>query len=159
MLEAGLNSFMEKFGVDGLDIDLESGSVGAAGTLVSVIQSLTGRGKIVTAAPEAAQGPLTGYKDMLKYLTWVHPQFCNNPPNAVTTPWIPTDTTKWPTPWSVGNWQAEDSAGQGEAFWAAVLGQIGVVTGLKQAQLGMLFPASTSAAGGENNWDVDKLAQ
>ena len=33
------------------------------------------------------------------------------------------------------------------------------VAGLKQAQLGMLFPASTSAAGGENNWDMDKLAQ
>lgn len=158
-LEAGLDKFMTKFSLDGLDIDLEGGSVGAAGTLVAVIQSLTGRGKIVTAAPEAAQGPLGGYKDMLKYLTWVHPQFYNNPPNAVTTPWIPTDTDKWPTPWSEGSWQAEDSLGQGESFWGAVLQQIGQQTGLKQSQLGMLFPASPKAAGAQNNWDVEKLAK
>jgi len=158
-LEAGLDKFMEQFGLDGLDIDLEGGSVGAAGTLAAVVQSLTSKGKIVTAAPEAAQGPLEGYKDMLKYLTWVHPQFYNNPPNAVTTPWTPTDTTKWPTPWSVSSWQAEDSQGRGEAFWAAVLKQIGEQTGLKPAQLGMLFPASPKAAGAQSNWDVEKLAQ
>jgi len=158
-LEAGLDKFMQRFGLDGLDIDLEGGSVGAAGTLISVVQSLTSKGKIVTAAPEASQGPLDGYKDLLKHLTWVHPQFYNNPPNAVAKPWIPTNATEWPTPWTIGDWQAEDSAKQGHAFWAAVLKQIGLVAGLKQSQLGMLFPASTSAAGGENNWDMDKLAQ
>lgn len=158
-LEAGLNTFMEKFGLDGLDIDLEGGSVSAASSLVSVVQSLTSRGKIVTAAPEAAQGPLDGYKNLLKYLTWVHPQFYNNPPNAVTTPWTPTDTKKWPQPWSEASWQAEDSAGQGEGYWAAVLKTIGQQTGLKQSQLGMLFPASRKAAGAENNWDVEKLAK
>lgn len=157
-LEAGLDKFMDQFGLDGLDIDLEGGSVSAAATLVSVIQSLTSKGKIVTAAPEAAQSPLTAYKDMLKYLTWVHPQFYNNPPNAVTTPWTPTDTSKWPTPWSVSSWQADDPAGD-EGYWGAVLKQIGVEAGLKQGQLGMLYPASTKAAGAQNNWDVEKLAQ
>jgi len=156
-IEAGLDTFMERFHLDGLDIDLEGGSVGSASSLVPVIQSLTSRGKVVTAAPEAAQGPLGGYKDMLKYLTWVHPQFYNNPPNAVAAPWIPTDTDKWPRPWGVGSWQDEDSLGQGDGYWAAVLSVIGQQTGLEQHQLGMLYPASTKAAGAQNNWDVEKL--
>lgn len=154
-IEAGLDKFMEQYHLDGLDIDLEGGSVGAAASLVSVIQSLTSRGKVVTAAPEASQGPLRGYKDMLKYLSWVHPQFYNNPPNAVMTPWVPTDTDKWPSPWAVANWQDEDK--QGEGFWAAVLAQIGTETGLEQSQLGMLFPASGKAAGAQSHWDVEKL--
>lgn len=152
-LEAGLNAFMEEFGLDGLDVDLEGSAVAAATSLVPVIQSLTSRGKVVTAAPEAAQGPLVAYKDMLKYLTWVHPQFYNNGPNAVTDPFVP-NATRWPTPWTVTDWQQESSD---ESFWAGVLGAIGDAASLPQASLGMLIPATTSAAGNHNNWDIDKL--
>lgn len=156
-IEAGLDKFMDRFNLDGLDIDLEGGSVGSAASLISVIQSLTSRGKVVTAAPEASQGPLFGYQDILKYLSWVHPQFYNNPPNAVAAPWVPTDTKKWPAPWREGSWQDEDALGGHEGFWAAVLAQIGTNTGLEQSQLGMLFPASGKAAGAQSHWDVEKL--
>lgn len=152
-LEAGLDSFMSQFNLDGLDVDLEGNSVGQAKTLIPVIQSLTSRGKVVTAAPEAALGPLNGYKDMLKYLTWVHPQFYNNGPNAVAAPFVP-DASRWPSPWTVTDWQAESS---GESFWAGVLGAIGEESGVPRENQGMLIPATRAAAGSYNNWDVDKL--
>jgi len=153
-IEAGLNSFMEEFGLDGLDIDLEGSDVSAATSLVPVIQSLTSKGKVVTAAPEAAQGPLTAYKDMLKYLTCVHPQFYNNGPNSVTDPFVP-DASIWPTPWTVTDWQQE--AG-GESFWAGVLGAIADAGAVPKAGQGMLIPATPAAAGNNNHWDIDKLA-
>jgi len=152
-IEAGLNSFMDELDLDGLDVDLEGGSVSAATSLIPVIQSLTGRGKVVTAAPEASLGPLRGYKDMLKYLTWVHPQFYNNGPNSVADPFLP-DAGRWPAPWTVTDWQAESS---GESFWAGVLGAIGDASGVPLAKQGMLIPATRAAAGSYNNWDVDKL--
>merc|ERR1712130_267302 len=158
-LKAGLDKFMDEFGLDGLDIDLEGGSVGAASTLISVVDYLTGKGKIVTAAPEAAQIPLNGYTDLLKHLSWVHPQFYNNPPNGVTTPWTPTDASKWPTPWTVHDWQEEDAAGQGESFWCGVLNAIASKTGLTRAQIGMLYPASPKAAGNNNYWKLGVLAK
>jgi len=152
-IEAGLDAFMEKFSLDGLDIDLEGGDVSAAASLVPVIKSLTSRGKVVTAAPEAAQGPLMAYKDMLKYLTWVHPQFYNNGPNAVTNPFLPS-ASRWPTPWTVGDWQDEPST---ESFWAGVLGAIGVAANVPTGRQGMLVPATAAAAGNNNHWDIDKL--
>jgi chitinase len=153
-IEAGLNSFMDEFGLDGLDIDLEGGAVSAATSLVPVIQSLTSKGKVVTAAPEASQGPLMAYKDMLKYLTWVHPQFYNNGPNSVTDPFVPS-ASLWPTPWTVTDWQAESGD---ESFWAGVLGAIGDAGAVPKASQGMLIPATPAAAGNNNHWDIDKLA-
>lgn len=152
-IEAGLNSFMQEFDLDGLDVDLEGSAVSAATSLVPVIQSLTSKGKVVTAAPEAAQGPLSAYKDILKYLSWVHPQFYNNGPNAVGEPFVP-DASRWPAPWTVADWQAES---QGEAFWAGVLGAIGDASGVPQTKQGMLIPATTAAASNNNDWDIDKL--
>eukprot|EP00756_Hemistasia_phaeocysticola_P056294 Hpha_TRINITY_DN3238_c0_g1::TRINITY_DN3238_c0_g1_i1::g.185818::m.185818 len=153
-IEAGLGSFMKEFNLDGLDIDLEGSAVSAATSLVPVIKSLTSQGKIVTAAVEAAQGPLDGYKNILSLCTWVHPQFYNNPPNAVTTPYIPTDS-EWPSPWTVSDWQQEHD---GLAFWAAVMNAIEKADGLTDPQRGMLIPASASAAGSQNHYDIAKLA-
>jgi len=154
-IEAGLQTFMAEYNLDGLDIDLEGGSVSSASSLVPVIQSLTSSGKIVTAAPEASQSPLNAYVDMLKYLSWVHPQFYNNGPNGVTTPYVP-DASLWPTPWTVTDWQAHSG---GESFWGGVLKAVGKASGLPDSKLGMLIPATRMAAGSYNNWDVAKLAQ
>eukprot|EP01065_Artemidia_motanka_P038646 TRINITY_DN4749_c0_g2_i1.p1 TRINITY_DN4749_c0_g2~~TRINITY_DN4749_c0_g2_i1.p1 ORF type:complete len:389 (+),score=149.05 TRINITY_DN4749_c0_g2_i1:66-1169(+) len=151
---AGLNSFMGTYNLDGLDIDLEGGAVSSATSLIAVVQSLTGAGKIVTAAPEAAQGPLDAYKNLVKHLTWVHPQFYNNGPNSVTAPYDPP-ASLWPSPWTVSDWQAEK---EGHSFWAGVLGAIATADGLTQYQQGMLIPATKAAAGSYNNWDISKLA-
>jgi len=154
VIEAGLQKFMANMNLDGLDIDLESGSLGSPTSLIPVVQNLTSKGKIVTAAPEAAQFSLDAYKSLLPHLTWVHPQFYNNGPNAVMTPYVPS-AKLWPTPWTVQDWQAESG---GESFWAGVLGAIGTADGLTQKQLGMLLPATPAAAHSYNNWDIDKLA-
>jgi len=152
---AGMSAFMETYHLDGLDIDLEGGSVGSASSLVSVVDALTSMGKVVTAAPESAYGPLVAYKELLQHLTWVHPQFYNNGPNAVMAPYVPS-ASLWPKPWTVSDWQTESG---GESFWAGVLGAIGNVSNLSAAQLGMLIPATTAAAGSNNNWDIEKLVK
>ena len=83
------NPSMETMNLDGLDIDLEGSAVASAASLSSVITSLiSDHGKVVTAAPEAAQGPLDNYASILPLLSWVHPQYYNNGPNAVTTPYV-----------------------------------------------------------------------
>ena len=46
----------------------------------------------------------------------------------------------------------------GQAFWAGVLAAIGTVAGCSAPQLGMLMPATPAAAGAQNHWDIDKLA-
>jgi len=152
-IEAGLHAFMHAFSFDGLDVDLEGGAVHAAASLVPVIKSLTSKGKVVTAAPEAAQGPLTAYKDMLKHLTWVHPQFYNNGPNAVAHPFLPS-ASRWPKPWTVKDWQDESN---NESFWAGVLGAIGVAANVPKHKQGMLVPATAAAAGNNNHWNIHKL--
>jgi len=152
---AGMIAFMEAYHLDGLDIDLEGPSVGSATSLLSVVDALIGMGKVVTAAPEAAYGPLGAYKGLLSHLTWVHPQFYNNGPNAVMAPYVPP-ASLWPKPWTVRNWQEESS---GEAFWAGVLAAIGNVSSLSATQLGMLVPATSAAAGSYNNWDMELLAK
>lgn len=154
-LEAGLNDFMAEYHLDGLDVDLEGSAVSGATSLIPVVNSLISNGKVVTAAPEAAQGPLTSYVDILPHLSWVHPQFYNNGPNAVSAPFVP-DATRWPTPWTVRDWQEESD---GEAFWAGVLGAIGTAAGVEKQSQGMLIPATTAAAGNNNNWDIDKLVK
>lgn len=154
-VQAGLESFMSDFNLDGLDIDLEGGAVQATASLIPVVKGLTSKGKIVTAAPEASQSPLEAYKHLLSHLTWVHPQFYNNGPNGVTNPYVP-DAKLWPTPWTVTDWQAESG---GKSFWAGVLGAIATEAGLTESQQGMLVPATPLAAGSYNHWDVDKLAE
>lgn len=129
--------------------------MGSASSLLSVVDELTQMGKVVTAAPEAAYGPLVAYKELLSHLTWVHPQFYNNGPNAVMAPYVPS-ASLWPKPWTVRDWQAESG---GEAFWAGVLEAIANVSSLKASQLGMLIPATTSAAGSYNQWDIELLAK
>lgn len=154
-LLASFTAFMKQYSLDGLDIDLEGSAVSAATSLIPVVQTLTGQGKIVTAAPEAAQGPLTGYADLNPHLTWAHPQFYNNGPNAVADPYLPS-ADLWPTPWTVTDWQDEKNA---TSFWGGVLAAIGQADGMTQAQLGMLIPATPAAAGQYNNWDISKLQQ
>lgn len=153
-VESGLDEFLAKFNLDGLDIDLEGNAVSAAGSLIPVVASLVSKGKVVTAAPEASQMPLDAYKKLLPHLTWVHPQFYNNGPNGVTNPYVP-DATLWPTPWTVTDWQAESA---GASFWAGVLSAIAAADGLHSEQQGMLVPATASAASSYNRWDIDKLA-
>jgi chitinase len=155
-LLAGLLDFFGEYNLDGLDIDLEGSAVSAASTLTTVISSLTSSGYTVTAAPEAAQGPLDAYTDILPLLTWVHPQFYNNGPNAITTPYVPS-ADLWPTPWTVTDWQ--DEVDGGYAFWAGSLDAISDADGLTEDQKGMLIPCSTSAASSYNNWDIAKLAK
>ena len=153
---SGVTAFLGRFSLDGLDIDLEGSAVSAATSLVPVVTKLVSRGVTVTAAPEAAQGPLVAYNHgLLKALSWVHPQFYNNGPNAVTTPYVPP-ASLWPTPWTVHNWQAESA---GHSFWAGVLAAIGDAAGLAPSQLGMLVPATPGAASSYNNWDIDLLRQ
>jgi chitinase len=154
-IQTGLTNFINQFHLDGFDIDLEAGAIGGASTMLSVIQSFVSSGKIVTAAPEASQGPLNAYQKILSALTWVHPQFYNNPPNGVTDPWLPPSSL-WPTPWTVSDWQAQEPKNS-SAFWAGVLGAIGTHTSLKATQLGMLIPATPNAAGSQNHWDIALL--
>jgi len=152
---AGLNVFMKTYNLDGFDIDLESNAISGASSLGPIIQSMVSAGKIVTAAPEASLGPLKAYQGILKYLSWVHPQFYNNPPNSVAAPFLP-DPAIWPKPWTVSDWQEERN---NTAFWSGVLKSIGNVSGCSQSQLGMLIPASPAAAGSGNHYNFDKLKQ
>jgi len=154
-IEQGLRKFMTTYNLDGFDIDLEQNAVSGAASLIPVIQSLIKSGKIVTAAPEASLGPLKAYQGILKYLTWVHPQFYNNGPNSVDKPFLPSPLL-WPKPWEVTDWQDEKN---NTAFWAGVLDAIGTASNCQQSQLGMLVPASRSAAGSYNNWNFNKLKQ
>ena len=152
---SGLEDFFDEYHCDGLDVDLEGSAVESAASLVPVISRLRSGGKIVSAAPEAAQGPLEAYAAILPLLDYVTPQFYNNPPNAVTTPFIPTDVAKWAQPWLVGTWETESA---GEAYWFAVLNQTCHLHGLvSKSQQGMLVPATPDAAGNNNIWDMDKL--
>jgi chitinase len=153
VLEASLSSFMKQYNLDGLDIDLEGQTVSAATSLIPVIKSLVTQGLTVTAAPEAAQYSLVAYQDILSYLSWVHPQFYNNGPNAITAPFLPS-ADLWPTPWTVTTWQDDKNS---TSFWGGVLQAIGTASGLRPDQLGMLIPATPSAASQYNNWNIAQL--
>jgi chitinase len=155
VLQKSLDVFIDGLGLDGLDIDLEGQTVSAATSLIPVVSNLTRSGKVVTAAPEAAQFSLDAYKKLLPSLTWVHPQFYNNGPNAVAAPYVPP-ASLWPTPWTVHNWQAES---RNQSFWAGVLRAVGTATGLEAPQLGMLIPATPAAASSYNQWDIALLAE
>ena len=150
-----LSSFFDEYHCDGLDVDLEGSHVASASSLVPVIKTLRASGSIVSAAPEAAQVPLEAYASILPLLDYLTPQFYNNPPNAVTTPFIPTDQARWPKPWAVSDWQ---TMSDGEAYWFAVLKQTCALHGLgSPGAMGMLIPATPSAASNNNLWDIPLL--
>jgi len=153
-IEAGLNSFMETYNLDGFDIDIESNIASGTKSMIPVIQSMVTTGKIVTAAPEADVSTLKAYQNILHGLSWVHPQFYDNGPNAIAAPFLPSPIL-WPKPWEVTDWQDEKN---NTAFWSGVLEAIGTVCTLQQSQLGMLVPATHSGPS-YNNWDFDKLKQ
>lgn len=152
-VEAGLATVTKQLHLDGLDIDIEN-NLGSVKSLIPVVESLTSKGKIVTAAPQACSGPMDAYTTVLKHLSWVQPQFYCAPPSCVTSPWAPGMSDKWPKPWSLQSWQDEDSKGEGQAWWAAVLEATGEHAGLESSQLGMLFPTTGAAV-----WDCNKLAK
>ena len=83
---SGLQDFFDEYHCDGLDVDLEGSYVSSASSLVPVIERLRADGHIVSAAPEAAQGPLTAYADIIPLLDYLTPQFYNNPPCAARSP-------------------------------------------------------------------------
>jgi len=157
-VETEIVTFIEEYGLDGFDVDLEGHAVEEADTLLSAIEFLMQKGYTVTAAPEAAQGPLNAYQGILPQIDWVHPQFYNNGPNAVTTPWTPPFTC-WQSP--PRDWQ-DDSPScyevpSGTPWWFAVLSQTTTHLGMGQQTQGMLIPATTQAAGNNNDWDIDLL--
>jgi len=147
---------MFEFHLDGLDLDLEGASVHEASTLIPVVDALTAKGKIVSAAPEPALGVMDAYANVIRHLSYVHPQFYNNGPNSVGGQWLPPSDL-WPMPWTVSDWQAES---QGKAFWAGVVESTVKATGLPTATGGgMLIPCTTDAASAYNNWDIALLAK
>lgn len=158
-VESEIMGFLQEYDLDGLDVDLEGSSVASANTLIDVIKKLRKQGYLVTGAPEAAQTPLNAYASIIPLLDWVHPQFYNNPPNAVTVPYEPKfngsgftpPPSKWyePTP--------KDYDYEGQPYWLAVLETTSTHFGLQDSQKGMLIPTTPKAAGTQNDWDIDTL--
>ncbi len=147
-----LVEFIDAYNFDGLDIDLEGSTVQSTGSLTEVISYLKNSGYLVTAAPEAAQSPLNAYESIIPLLSWVHPQFYNNGPNAVTIPWIPAGCAFW----LATDWQGKQC--DGIPNWVMVLQTMASYLGLTSDRLGMLMPATTSAAGSYNDWNIELLA-
>jgi len=140
-----LHAFCKANGFDGVDVDLESGSISGVIKNLGAFRKLKEMGLLVSAAPEAAQVVLNAYKGLLPVLSWVHPQFYNNGPNAVIPPW--TDAYKGYTSWQMNS------------YWAEVMEVTAKYVGLMDSQRGVCVPASTSAAGSYNIWDFEKLAK
>jgi hypothetical protein len=149
-----LIEFIVAYDLDGLDIDLEGSAVQSADLLIDVIDQLREDGYLVTAAPEAAQNPLDAYQSIIPLLDWVHPQFYNNGPNAVTLPWVPGGNCEF---WKATDWQASQC--DNITNWVLVLQTMQSYLKLSPDQLGMLFPTTPSAAGSYNNWDIELLAE
>ncbi len=149
-----LIEFIVAYNLDGLDIDLEGSAVQSAGLLIDVIVQLRKGGYLVTAAPEAAQTPLNAYQSIIPLLDWIHPQFYNNGPNAVTLPWVPGGDCKF---WLATDWQGSQC--DSITNWVLVLRTMQSHLGLTHDQLGMLFPTTPAAAGSYNNWDIQLLAK
>jgi len=151
-------SFIEEYDLDGFDVDLEGAAVAEAHTLTATIEYLVAEHYTVTAAPEAAQGPLNAYQGILPKIDWVHPQFYNNGPNAVTTPWTPPFTC-WQSP--PRDWQdiSPDcyTVPADTPWWVAVMDQTATHLGMAKDARGMLMPATTQAAGNNNDWDIPLL--
>ena len=75
------------------------------------------------------------------------------PPNAVIEPWIPNNCSFS----SATDWQERQC--DDIANWALVLQTMASYLGLTSDRVGMLMPATTSAAGSYNDWDIQLLAQ
>merc|ERR1712217_825701 len=139
--------------------DLEGKAIEQATTLLSTVKYLREKKYMVTAAPEASMQPLKAYKPILPHVSWVHPQFYNNPPNGVAPPIYPpfTKGATWCTPpqkWEdPGNTDPRCDVPDGQAWWVA----IAKIIGGEPAQTGMLFPTTKKAASNHNNWDIEKL--
>jgi chitinase len=142
-----LRGFMQTYGFDGLDIDFESSVVQYVEKNIGAFRQLKNEGFVLCAAPEAAQGPLTAYRLILADLDWVHPQFYNNPPNAVTTPFVPQYE-------SHATWQTPSN----QPWWLVTMDTTANLVGMSANARGIAIPATPQAAGNNNNWDLNLLA-
>jgi hypothetical protein len=160
VLEEKMIQFMDQYNLDGLDVDLEGSALSGGDTVGEVLVGLKAKGYVLAAAPEAAQGPLNAYENVIPHLTYIHPQFYNNGPNAVAAPYLPTGLS-WP--WSYpATWEEAvtgDNSYTDQPWWLTILERVGELRGLSYPQLGMLVPATTLAAGNNNVWNYDLLAQ
>jgi len=161
VLEDKMIDFMDEYNLDGLDVDLEGAALAGGDTVGEVLVGLKDAGYVLAAAPEAAQGPLNAYANVIPHLTYLHPQFYNNGPNAVAGTYLPTELT-WP--WSYpATWEepidGDQSCCTDQPWWLTILERVGELRGLSYSQLGMLVPATTLAAGNNNVWDYDLLAE
>ena len=95
-LVSGAITLLEEYHADGIDLDLEGSLVSTAGSLAEFAMALRERGYTVTAAPEMADGPITGYSALLPALDWVQFQYYNNPLSAVTFPAPGLEANEWP---------------------------------------------------------------
>jgi len=142
-----LGNFLRTHKLDGIDIDFEAGAIQFVEKNIEAFRSLKNEGFVLCAAPEAAQSPLTAYRPILKDLDWVHPQFYNNPPNAVTTPFVPSfqNQPDWQTPSEM-------------PWWLVTMDTTASLVGMSANQRGLAIPATNQAAGSFNNWDLNLLA-
>jgi len=142
-----LKGFMQTYGFDGLDIDFEHSVVQYVEKNIAAFRQLKSEGFVLCAAPEAAQVPLNAYRPILADLDWVHPQFYNNPPNAVTTPFVPQYE-------SHANWQTPSN----QPWWLVTMDTTATLVGMSANARGIAIPATSQAAGSYNNWDLNLLA-
>jgi len=142
-----LGDWMRQHNINGLDLDFESGTIKAVQQNIGAFRALKAEGFVLSAAPEAAQGPLSAYRAILADLDWVHPQFYNNPPSAVTVPFVPKYETH-------ANWQ--DPADM--PWWLVTMDTTANLVGMKPNQRGIAIPATPLAAGSQNHWDLNLLA-
>jgi len=156
-VEREIVGFIAEYELDGFDVDLEGSAVAEADTLGPCITYLMNNGYTVTAAPEAAQQPLDHYKGILPQISWVHPQFYNNGPDAVTTPWTPAFDGWCGTPRDWQDPSPECYVTKGSPWWVGVLQTITGHLGMDQSTQGMLIPTTRSAASNNNNWDIGLL--
>merc|ERR1712113_836888 len=77
----------------------------------------------------------------------VHPQFYNNPPNAVTTLFVPSfqNHPDWQTPSEM-------------PWWLVTMDTTASLVGMSANQRGLAIPATNQAAGSFNNCDLNLLA-
>eukprot|EP01083_Nonionella_stella_P090979 254296_1 len=156
--------FLEEFQLDGLDIDLEGTLIDRTGSFVLTIETLMFQGYLVTAGPEAAPSSLDAYSSIIPKLSWVHPQYYNNPPDSV---YLSVYSPEWAPDVSFPDipesWQDSGHPGfavpDGQPWWASVLDRISNHSGLASDQRALLVPASLLAAGTHNNWDFQRLVE
>ena len=162
---ANIESLCAKYGLDGWDIDLEGGAVAGADSLVSVVKALRAKGRVVTACPEATVGTLQAYAAAMPHLSWVQPQFYNNPPSSMGPPFVGQGGGKaapacapWKLPGGAAGWQAACPSNDTRPFWYESLSGVRDVYGLAPEQLGMLIPYGTDSSQPGYDYDYAKLS-